>query len=145
MMSCFQCVICTLPFHSNACVTAVSMSRNLMWKWIFFYSNEIWGQISVWWAVHRQISTHTCTLQRLSECDIRVLSNHMSSVSICMKKEGVYLSLRALRADCLIKMMIGKMSALCRRRTQSSPSGRTQWIPYKMRRQKDGIWVKRDF
>lgn len=47
------------------------------------------------------------------------------------KDRGFNLSLRALRADWLMKMMMGKMSARCSRRTQSRPSGRTQWMPWR--------------
>lgn len=43
---------------------------------------------------------------------------------------GVYLSLRAFRADWPTKMMMGKMSKRCSRRTQSRPNGSTQWIPW---------------
>lgn len=54
-----------------------------------------------------------------------------------------YLTLRALRVDWPMKMMMGKMSARCSRRTQSSPNGSTQWIPCRIRRRTYGIWVKK--
>lgn len=59
-------------------------------------------------------------------------------ICVCVRGQEcgrIYLSLRALLAVWLIKIMMGKICARCSRRTQSRPKGSTQWIPCRMSRE----------
>lgn len=64
-------------------------------------------------------------------------SPSLEAICQCLHEEcgRIYLSLRALLAVWLIKIMMGKICARCSRRTQSRPKGSTQWIPCRMSRE----------